>query len=365
MSSIISIKLDNRGYKIIIGFNVIKKLGKLIRSLGLGDSAYIITNPLIKREYGSTISNPLRNSNINYIFDTVADSERSKSLSTSLRIIKDLARYDRMKRTLVIAFGGGVIGDLSGFVASIYKRGIPYIQIPTTLLSCVDSSVGGKTGVDLKLGKNLVGTFYQPKLIISELSFLKSLGLRQIRAGLAEVIKYAIIKDKNLFRYLECNYQHILNLERQAIEIIVSSCVKIKAKIVELDEREDKGIRTILNFGHTLGHAIETAGGYHKYNHGEAIALGMIAASRISRKLKLINRITLERIERLIGMVGLPTSIRSRISLKNIIGAYYRDKKFIGKTNRLVLIRGLGKTTIKQDLPINIIKDILIEMTYP
>jgi len=360
----IKVNLAKRSYQIIIGFRVIKNLGRYIHYLNLGTDAYIITNSLIKKRYGRVILKSLDNYAINSTFNIVADSERSKSLSVSLNIIQDLARFDQKKRVFVIAFGGGVVGDISGFIASIYKRGIPYIQIPTTLLACVDSSIGGKTGVDLKFGKNLVGAFYQPRLVLTELSFLESLGLRQVRAGLAEVIKYAIIKDKNLFEYLEKNYYRILNLERPVLEYIVNCCAQIKARIIEQDEREEKGIRTILNFGHTLGHAIEAAAGYKIYNHGEAIALGMIIASHISKKTKLIGQPTLRRIEDLIRVVGLPIFIKG-LSLEKILTAYYRDKKFIAGMNRFVLIKDIGKTIIKQNLSEKIVRDSLTERMNP
>ena len=357
----VQVKLDKRGYSIIIGFNVIKNLGQYIRYLDLGTDAYIITFASIKRKYAKVILKPLRDYGINSTFNIVADTEKSKSLNGSYRIIQNLAQFDRKRRVLVLAFGGGVVGDLSGFIASIYKRGIPYIQIPTTLLACVDSSIGGKTGVDLKIGKNLVGAFYQPKLVISELSFLKSLNLRQVRAGLAEIIKYAIIKDKNLFVYLEKNYHRILKLEKPALKYVVGCCAQIKTRIIEQDEREEKGIRTILNFGHTLGHAIEAAAAYQKYNHGEAVALGMILASRISKKIKLIDQTTLSRIENLIKSTGLPIFIKG-VSLDKILTSYYHDKKFIGGLNRFVLLKEIGKTIIRQNLPLEIIKNSLIEI---
>ncbi|MBU1871654.1 MAG: 3-dehydroquinate synthase [Candidatus Omnitrophica bacterium] len=354
----IQVKLAKRSYKAICGFGVIKNLAREIKRLNLGSSAYIITFSKIKNRYGKHLVKSLKGSGINYTFKVVADSERSKSLQSCFRILQHLARFDKNKKVFIIAFGGGVIGDLSGFIASAYKRGIPYIQVPTTLLACVDSSIGGKTGVDLNLGKNLVGAFYQPRLVISELSFLNSLSRRQIRAGFAEIIKYAVIKDKLMFKYLEANHAKVLGLDKQALGYIVNRCVRIKAEIIQQDEREEKGIRTILNFGHTLGHAIETAGGYQKYNHGEAIALGMILASRISKKLKLINQDTYLRIVNLIKLSGLPVQIKG-LSLKKILAAQYRDKKFIGSVNRFVLIKDIGRTIIKRNIPLGIIKDTL------
>lgn len=355
----IELKLGKRSYQIKSGFGVIKNLGREIRKLNLGTDAFIVTNNPIKLRYAKNLVKPLKESGINYIFKTVTDSEKSKSLRSCFRVIQELARFDQKRKVFIIAFGGGVIGDLSGFISAIYKRGVPYIQIPTTLLACVDSSIGGKTGVDLKFGKNLVGAFYQPRLVMSELSFLKSLSLRQICAGLAEVIKYAIIKDKKFFVYLEKNYPMIISLQKGALEYVVNRCAQIKSSIIQSDEREEKGLRTILNFGHTLGHAIEAAGNYQKYNHGEGIALGMVLAAQISKELGLINENVRSRIENLIKSARLPVFITG-LSLKKIIEAYYRDKKFIGEINRLVLIRDIGKTVIKQNVPLNIIKDSLV-----
>jgi 3-dehydroquinate synthase len=247
---------------------------------------------------------------------------------------------------------------VAGFVASIYKRGIPYIQIPTTLLAQVDSAIGGKTAVDLAEGKNLVGAFYQPRLVFSDVTFLKTLSLKQIQAGLAEVIKYAIIKDPQLFSYLENNLGDCLALKTAPLEFIVKRCSCLKAKIVEQDEREEKGVRTILNFGHTIGHAIESAADYKRYNHGQAVALGMLVACQMSQNLGFIQDDILARIEKLIKATGLPTKI-NKISLAKILKAHYRDKKFIGKKNRFVLIQDIGKAKVVQDIPLRLIREAI------
>lgn len=352
----IKVSLKDCTYNIIVGFDIINFLGKYLINLGIGNDAYIITNASIKKMYGKVLKKILKQSGISVIFKIVADTEKSKSIKTVTSIINDIVEYDKLKRIFIIALGGGVVGDLSGFIASIYKRGIPYIQIPTTLLAQVDSSIGGKTGIDLLKGKNLVGTFYQPRLVLSDVKFLKSLDPRQIRSGFAEVIKYGIIKDKQLFSYLEKKYKDILTKKPYALEYIVKCCSLIKANIVQQDEREEKGIRTILNFGHTIGHAIEAASNYKMYSHGEAIALGMLVATDISRVLNLINLSVSQRIENLIGKAGLPTSIR-RVSLQNIINAHYHDKKFIGAKNRFVLINDIGKTKIVEDIPSKIIEE--------
>lgn len=333
-------------------------MGKYLNKLDIGCDAYVITNMAIKNRYGQLLNKSLKKTSFSIRYKLVPDTEKSKSINTVFSIISDLSKYDRKKQTFIIALGGGVIGDLAGFVASIYKRGVPYIQVPTTLLAQVDSSIGGKTAIDLTKGKNLVGTFYQPRLVFSDIGFLKTLDLRQIKTGLAEVIKYGIIKDPQLFTYLEKNYKGILALKSSALEFLVRRCSYIKAKIVQQDEREKKGIRTILNFGHTLGHAIEAAGNYKKYNHGKAIALGMLLACDISKKLRLIDNRVSGRIENLIRKVGLPHRIR-KISITQIIKAHYRDKKFTGLKNKFVLVKDIGKTRIIENIPLKIIKEAL------
>lgn len=353
---IIKLKLGKRSYSIVVGVNIINTLGKYLLKLNIGQDAYIITNSAIKKRYGNKLKEALNNSGISSRFKVIPDSEKSKSIETAYSVIKDISRYDKKRRIFIIAFGGGVIGDVSGFIASIYKRGVPYIQLPTTLLAQVDSSIGGKTAVDLPQAKNLIGAFYQPRLVFSDIKFLGTLDKRQIRTGLAEVIKYGIIKDKQLFFYLEKNYKDILTYKLASLEYIVSHCSRIKADIVSKDEREEKGIRTILNFGHTAGHAIEAASGYKTYNHGEAISLGMIIAADISRYLGFITGQMLNRIERLIKAVGLPAEIK-KLSLPTIINAHYRDKKFIGRKNRFVLIKVIGKTKIVENIPLELIKD--------
>ncbi len=355
---ILKLNLKKHSYNIIIGNNIINLLGRYILKLNIGRDAYVITNASIKKKHGRLLNNGLKQSGFNVRFKLIPDTEKSKSIEMASSIIKDMALYDRGRRILIIAFGGGVIGDLAGFIASIYKRGIPYTQVPTTLLAQVDSGIGGKTAVDLIQGKNLLGAFYQPRLVLSDVGLLKTLNIRQIQSGLAEVIKYGVIKDAEFFTYLEKNYQDILDLKMPALEFIVMRCSGIKAKIVELDEREEKGIRTILNFGHTIGHAIEAAGRYKRYNHGQAIALGMLIACDISKKLGLTNNTTVERIENLIKKVGLPTKIE-KISGHNIIKAHYRDKKFMGLKNKFVLIKGIGKTVIRKNIPLKIIKEAL------
>jgi len=355
---IIKLNLKKRSYNIVVGSRIIGLLGAHLKKLNIGLDAYIITNTAIKSRYARVLERTLRGSGFEARLKLIPDTEKSKSIQIASSLIEDLASYDKKRKVFIIALGGGVVGDVAGFVASIYKRGIPYIQIPTTLLAQVDSAIGGKTAVDLAQGKNLVGAFYQPRLVFSDVAFLKTLSLKQIQAGLAEVIKYAIIKDPQLFSYLKKNLGDCLALKTAPLEFIVKRCSYLKAKIVEQDEREEKGIRTILNFGHTIGHAIEAAGDYKRYNHGQAIALGMLVACQMSKRLNFIDDEILSRIEKLIQAIGLPTKIK-KVSLAKILKAHYRDKKFIGKKNRFVLIKGIGKAKVVEDIPLRLIREAI------
>jgi 3-dehydroquinate synthase len=222
----------------------------------------------------------------------------------------------------------------------------------------VDSAIGGKTAVDLDLGKNLVGAFYQPRLVFTEVNFLKSLDTIQVRSGMAEVIKYAIIKDQKLFSFLENNYQEVMQRNPATLEIIINACSRIKAGIVAEDEKETSGYRTILNFGHTIGHAIEAAGGYKSYNHGQAVSLGMVVAVDLSKRLGLIDARLAVRIKNLIKLYGLPMKIMG-VTVAKIIRAHYHDKKFSGKENKFVLIGGIGKPRIVRNIKLDLINEVI------
>ncbi|MFA5156264.1 MAG: 3-dehydroquinate synthase [Candidatus Omnitrophota bacterium] len=354
----IRLNLKKRSYDILVGSSILNKAGAYLKKLELGSDAYVITNPVIKKLHGKKLAAALSAAGLNYKFRLIADSEESKSLKAAYSVIEDLAAFDKKKKVFVIAFGGGVTGDLAGFVASIYKRGIPYVQIPTTLLAQVDSSIGGKTAVDLSRGKNLIGAFYQPRLVLSDTTLIKTLNMRQVLSGLAEVIKYGAIKDPGLFRYLEKNLKKIIAKNSAALELIVSRSSTIKAKIVEADEREEKGLRTILNFGHTIGHAIEAAGDYKRYNHGEAIALGMLAACDIGLMLGNMDIDTGKRIEKLISASGLPVKIK-KILPQKIIAAHYYDKKFSGAKNKFVIAEKIGRAVVRKNIPLDTIKAAL------
>ena len=355
----IKVNLAKKSYQILIGHKILPNLGAVLKRLNIGSGAIVITTPNIWSLYGTKLKRSLASAGLDVSVKKIPDKETSKSSKEALNLIQDISRTDKKKGTFIIAFGGGVTGDLAGFVASIYKRGIPYIQVPTTLLGQVDSAIGGKVAIDLPVAKNLVGSFYQPRLVFSDTSLLKSLPKREIASGMSEVIKYGVIKDARLFTFIEKNLKKLLKLNGGMLEYVITKCAGIKARVVEKDEYDSRGVRAILNFGHTIGHAIESACGYSKlYTHGEAIALGMIAASDIAVSLGLFKKEGRDRIATLIKNTGLPGRIRG-VGLNSIMEAQSYDKKILGGVNRFVLPRKIGKVGIYKQIPKNLIKETI------
>ena len=351
----IDVQLKNNEYKIIVGKNILSQAGNFVNPLGIGRDAVIITNPVVAKYYGKSIISGLRKCQLTACLLTVPDGEKSKSAKFAIQLLEKIARYDVGKKIFILALGGGVIGDLSGFVAAVYKRGIPYLQVPTTLLAQIDSAIGGKVAIDLSVGKNLVGAFYQPKMVISDIAALSTLNVRQIRNGLAEAVKYGIICDAKFFDYIESHIDKIFELDPEVLTEIVLVCSKIKANIVMRDEKETKGMRTILNFGHTVGHAIEAAGSYSNYHHGEAIALGMRVAADISYRLGFLDKESVRRINSLLSRLGLPQRIK-KIAFHQIFKFMAHDKKFRAGKNRFILATKIGSVKVVEGVPPNIIK---------
>ncbi len=356
---VIEIQLKGNNHKIVVGYRILPQLGKYLLPLKIGHDAVMITTPPVNKLHGQTVCTTLRKSGFTVKVLEVPDGEKSKSLDMAGELLNKIAHYDVQKKIFIVTLGGGVVGDLSGFVASCYKRGIPYVQIPTTLLAQIDSAIGGKVAVDLSQGKNLVGAFYHPKLVLSDVAVLETLSLRQIQNGMAEAVKYGMICDREFFEYLEKNYQKILSSMPQFLMEVVCVCSRIKAGVVKRDEKETKGIRTILNFGHTIGHAIETAGRYHQYQHGEAVAVGMGVASDISVAMGILKSQDASRLKQLIQSVGLPIQLKniSVSEVNEIFKAMAHDKKFTGKKNRFVLAIGIGRVRVVEDVALAVIED--------
>ena len=346
----VPVRLKDKPYDIVIGYDLMAQFPKAIQGLGLGKDALIITHPSIERLYGLKLFAALKKAGYTVKTLTVPEGEKSKSAACALSLLKDISVDDVKKEIFVIALGGGVVGDLAGFVAAIYKRGVPYVQVPTTLLAQIDSSIGGKTAIDLPTGKNLVGAFYQPSLVFTDTKVLKTLSKRQVRNGLAEAIKYGVLGDPQLFKYIESNHSKFLKGDSAVMNFIVKRCAAIKARIVAADEKETKGLRTILNFGHTVGHAVEAGARFDQYHHGESVGLGMRVAARISVSLGLLKTVDEQRINQLISSVGLPTKITG-VPLARILDLMQHDKKFSAGHNRFVLAHKIGKVSVVRDVP--------------
>jgi 3-dehydroquinate synthase len=356
---VVKVSLGERSYSIQIGNRLLPRLGTECRKLSLGRRCAVITDSNVAPLYADHAMRCLAAAGFEPLLVTVPAGERSKSLPIVTSCFDQLAQHRLERKSFVVALGGGVVGDLAGFVAATYLRGVAFVQVPTTLLSQVDSSVGGKVGVNLKAGKNLVGAFYQPRLVLCDLDTLRTLPEREYRSGLAEVIKYGIIYDPALFRRLEREMKHVLRLKADVLAAVVARCCQIKAEVVSQDETEG-GLRAILNFGHTIGHAIEAITQYSTYLHGEAISVGQIAAARLSNALLRLPEADVDRIHALFRNAGLPAHIdlTSR-QLAQLHNAMLLDKKVTGGELKFVLIQRIGKTLWNQPVRPDLIQRAL------
>jgi len=354
----VNVSLGSRSYPIQIGTGLLARLGKECARLNAGTRCAIITDTNVGRRYAKLAFNSLVKAGFEPTLVIVPAGETAKSLRTVQSCYDQLAAQRLERKSFIVALGGGVVGDLAGFVAATYLRGIGFVQVPTTLLAQVDSSVGGKVGVNLKSGKNLVGAFYQPRLVLCDLDTLKTLPERELRAGLAEVIKYGIIYDSQLFARLERDLPKLLKRNPAALEAVIARCCEIKADVVSQDETES-GLRAILNFGHTIGHAIENSSGYGKYLHGEAISIGQVAAAKLSALTGLAGE-DAERIRVLFENAGLPTKIQLNPAKREKLFAAMRlDKKVSGGEIKFVLAKRLGKVVWGQKVPQSLIEQVM------
>jgi 3-dehydroquinate synthase len=358
----VSVQLGNRSYAIKIAPGLIDQLGRGCARLKLGARCAIITDTNVGRRFAKAAFNSLVTTGFSPSLIVVPAGETAKSLKTVQTCYDLLAAHRLERKSFIVALGGGVVGDLAGFVAATYLRGIAFVQVPTTLLAQVDSSVGGKVGVNLKAGKNLVGAFYQPRLVLCDLDTMRTLPEREFRAGLAEVIKYGIIYDARLFAQLERDLPKLLRREPQTLAAVIARCCEIKADIVGQDETEN-GLRAILNFGHTIGHAIENISGYGKFLHGEAIAIGQVVTAKLSSGLMGLSGNDAGRIRDLFKRAGLPVGIKLSIPRRRKLFAAMRlDKKVSGGEIKFVLARKIGNVTWGQRVPENLINRALDEI---
>jgi 3-dehydroquinate synthase len=342
----LSVALGDRSYPIFIGVDLLSHSHLYLPHIH-GQQVFIVTNETIAPIYLDNVKNSLADLNVASV--VLADGEAHKNLTTLNEIFTALLAEKHNRTTTLIALGGGVIGDMTGFAAACYQRGVNFIQIPTTLLSMVDSSVGGKTGVNHAMGKNMIGAFYQPQAVIADISLLKTLPAREVSAGLAEVIKYGLISDYDFFVWLEQNIELLMQGNEAALTYAVLRSCKNKAEVVAQDEHES-GVRAILNFGHTFGHAIETAQGYGNWLHGEAVAAGMVMAADLSKRRGDISAQDLSRIIHLLERAKLPTKAPQDMTAEQFVELMGVDKKVLDGRLRLVLLASLGKAIITSDI---------------
>ena len=356
---IVKVPLGHRSYAIKVGGGLLSRLGAKCARLKLGQRCAVITDSNVGKHFAKAALKSLSASGFEPVLISVPAGEKSKRIAVVENCYDQLAAHRLERKSFIVALGGGVVGDLAGFVAATYLRGIPFVQVPTTLLAQVDSSVGGKTGVNLKAGKNLVGAFYQPQLVLCDLDTLKTLPKREFISGLAEVIKYGVIYDTILFAQLERNLPKLLQRDAATLATVIARCCEIKADVVGQDETES-GLRAILNFGHTIGHAIENSSGYGKFLHGEAIAIGQVAAARLSQKILGLPSGDAERIEKLFVCAGLPVKIRLNAALrKKLFAAMLLDKKVSGGEVKFVLAKKIGRVEFGCKVPAETIGRIL------
>ena len=352
----IDVRLGQNSYSIEIGSGILSHTGLKLKALGLKDKAVIVTNPVVQKPYGDVLKQSLTAAGFKTTIFEVPDGEEYKSLESAGNLYQQMAEYGAERSTPVLALGGGVIGDLAGFVAATYMRGVPLVQLPTTLLSQGDSSIGGKTAVNHGKLKNEIGAFYQPRITISDISTLKTLPGKELTNGLCEIIKHAFIKDEQFFIYLEKNLDLIKSLDDNVLETIVAKSAQIKASVVESDEK-DNGLRNILNFGHTIGHAVESVSNF-RVAHGQAVSIGMVASARMAAESGIIDSVIVSRLKILLDKAGLLTKL-PQMEVRQVIQAMRYDKKAYGGKIRFILPRSIGQVFITDDVNPALVEKVL------
>lgn len=345
----VTVPLGDRSYPIHVGPGLLSQLGSRLTEVVRSRRVCLVSDETVYGYYGPTAEKSLEAAGFVLARHVIAPGDRSKSLAVAEAIYQTLYDAECDRSSCLVALGGGVVGDLTGFVAGTWLRGVPFVQVPTTLEADIDASVGGKTAVNLPRGKNLVGVFHQPRMVLMDIDTLKTLSDRDIRAGLAESIKHGVIRDAAFFELHEQQVDRILALEPAVIEPLLARNCRIKAEVVGADERES-GLRAILNFGHTVGHAIEVQGGYDRYRHGEAVALGMVAAGFIAREMNRFAAADFDRMEALIARFNLPTRTRD-LDPQQMLDLMKRDKKAQAGKIRFVLPTAIGQFGVFDDVP--------------
>ncbi|MEE2657789.1 MAG: 3-dehydroquinate synthase [Candidatus Latescibacterota bacterium] len=353
---------DGRSYNVIVGHGILDRLGAECRNLGMGRRAAIIADAALNQRWLDPVVASLESAGFQVVLVELEGGEAGKTLTAAGDVLGQLIAAEMDRSSWVVALGGGVVGDLAGFVAATYLRGIDFVQVPTTIVAQVDASIGGKTAVDHPQGKNMVGAFHQPRLVLADTDTLRTLPRAERVAGMAEVVKHGIIRDEELFRFLEENLEAVVDMEVDAdcLNWLIARNVGIKVSIVSEDE-EEAGLRAILNYGHTVGHAIEVATGYKRYRHGEAVILGMMVAGIIGERLDTWSRSERQRQDALLQRLGIPDGI-GEVSADLIVERTRTDKKRIAGQLRLILGKKIGEVTIVDGVDETVVQDAVRQL---
>jgi 3-dehydroquinate synthase len=355
----IAVRTAAEHYDIHIGAGVLSTVGQHVAALTAGRRAFVVSHPALYDLYGPALTTSLRQAGFAVTPCLVAEGEQSKSLAMASRLFTRLARHGADRQSLLCALGGGVVGDLGGFVAATYMRGIPFVQIPTSLLAMVDSSIGGKTGVNHQLGKNLIGAFYPPRAVFTDIALLQSLPEREYLCGLSEIVKAGVIADPDLFAFIEAHAQAVHQRDAYVLTTLIERAIAVKVDVVQQDPTE-RGLRAILNFGHTIGHALEAVTAYQQYSHGEAVAVGMALVTLLSERLGYCQAETRQRVHRLLDQLRLPLTYTGAPP-EQVLDAMSRDKKTLNGVVRFILLQDIGRVVYNQEVPLDALRPLLYQ----
>jgi len=353
-----------QSYPVFVGYGLLEKLGEKMKQAALSGTTTIISDENVFSLYSGKVEGILKDAGFTVNSFVVPPGEETKSMDYALKIYDFLVEHRAERDDIIIALGGGMVGDLAGFVAATFLRGMFWIQVPTSLVAMVDASIGGKVGINHPEGKNLIGAFYQPNLVLADPQTLTTLPQRELTSGWAEVIKHGLILDEEFFEFLESNVDRLIELEPKLLTRAIARSAAIKAQVVSQDEKERKGKRTILNYGHTVAHGLEATTQYKRFLHGEAVAIGMMGAAKLSQRLGLLTPAAVERQQALLQKFGLPTGF-SGLDLTGIARAMELDKKTKGKAIRWVLLQDIGKVVIRSDVPQRDLLSVLQGLSEP